>query len=411
MVHFLADDYCMILYNWLATIRNFETFPWNLKSAESPCLSHTVLLGVNIQNIAPFLSALKEKIDEAINRQLSKVGAASAESTFQRTADFIASQSWTDFSPVILTATALIFVWMSWSQRLSQFSGRWSPFARSPITENGPTQVSDADFSYITADDLRNGAYDRDSGQRDTDLLKFKNKRTSYHVHFPAYSIDRGELTIGDVRDQAAKKIGCDPRRLKMLYKGKTLKDDARSCREEGLREGVDVMCVTSDGVVEPPSSSDSEEEAANGEDLAADGQPKRKRNRNRNKKKKNNNKKRGDDGESSTLAVPGNEGSRTPSRAPSPIPPATPATPIDKLNAYNQVLQSLIPQCDDFISHPPTDPAKRDFDYKRLSETILAQVLLKLDGVETDDVDARARRKELVKEAQRVLNALDAAK
>ncbi|GAM84767.1 hypothetical protein ANO11243_027680 [Dothideomycetidae sp. 11243] len=298
---------------------------------------------------------------------------------------------------------------MSWSQRLSQLSGRWSPFARSPNAENGPTQVNDADFSYITTEDLRNGAYDRDSApSRETDLLTFKNKRTLYPVHFPVYSIDRGELTIGDIREQAAKKIGCDVKRLKLLYKGKTLKDDGRTCREDGLREGIEIMCVASEGTVEPPSSSESEdeEEAIDGDgDGVTEGQPKRRRNRNRNKKKKN--KRRGDAGEADHLAVPGSECSRTAS----PIPPSTPATPLEKLNALDRTLQSLMPQCDDFIAQPPSEPSKREFEHKRLSETILAQVLIKLDGVETDDVDARARRKELVREAQRVLNALDAAK
>lgn len=314
---------------------------------------------------------------------------------------------WAALTPVVLTAAAVGFVWMSWSQRFSQFSGRWSPFARSPNTENGPASVSDSDFSYITSEDLKNGEYDRDTGsQRDTDLINFKNKRTVYPVHFPAYSIDRGELKIGDLRDQAARKIGCDIKRVKLLYKGKTLKDDKRSCREEGLRESVDVMCVASDGVIEPPSSSDSEEDVADGDDNnTSEGQAKRRRNRNRNKKRKN--KTRGGTGESENLAVPGSETSRTAS----PNPPASPATPLDKVNALGQKLLSLQPQCDDFISHPPAELAKREFEYKKLSETILAQVLIKLDGVETDEPEARARRKELVKEAQRILSALDAAK
>lgn len=295
---------------------------------------------------------------------------------------------------------------MSWSQRLSQLSGRWSPFARSPTSGSGPAEVSDADFSYITADDLKNGAYDRDNGPpRDTDLITFKNKRVSHPVHFPAYSIDRGELTIGDIREQAARKIGCDVHRLKMLYKGKTLKDDARSCREEGLREGVDVMCVASEGAVERPSSSESDDDGE-GEDAAQDDQPKRRRNRNRNKKKRKN-KQRSENADGDALVPPGSETSRTAS----PIPPPTPATPMDKLNALDQKLQSLVPLCADLMKNPPAEPAKREFEYKKLSETILTQVLIKLDGVETDDVDARARRKELVREAQKVLNALDAAK
>jgi len=43
------------------------------------------------------------------------------------------------------------------------------------------------------------------------------------------------------------------------------------------------------------------------------------------------------------------------------------------------------------------------------LSETILTQILMKLDGVETDgDQDARMKRKEIVKEVNAMLNKLD---
>ncbi|PNS20135.1 hypothetical protein CAC42_5585 [Sphaceloma murrayae] len=292
---------------------------------------------------------------------------------------------------------------MSWSQRLSQLSGRWSPFARSP-TENGQTKVSDADYSYITTEDLQKGEYDRGSGPpRDTDVITIKNKKTSYPTHFPAYSIDRGELTVGDLRKEASKKLGCDVRRVKLLHRGKKLNDDTRSCREEGLRDGIDVMCVTGDATVIPEDSSDSED-ALDSEAAANGDQPKRKRNRNRNKKKKS--KKRGDAVDADGLAVPGSESSRTAS----PKPP-TPATPIDKLNALHDTLKTFLPQVDEYIARPPSDKAKREFEYKKLSETILAQVLLKLDAVETDEPDARARRKELVKETQSMLNALDAAK
>ncbi|KAG8630025.1 hypothetical protein KVT40_001644 [Elsinoe batatas] len=292
----------------------------------------------------------------------------------------------------------------SWTQRLSQLSGRWSPFARSP-TENGQTKVTDADYSYITTEDLQKGDYDRGSGPpRDTDVITIKNKKTTYPVHFPAYSIDRGELTIGDVRKETAKKLGCDIRRVKLLHRGKKLNDDSRSCREESLRDGVDIMCITGDTIGEPESSSDSEG-VLDGEEAAGGDQPKRKRNRNRNKKKKG--KKRSDATDVDGLAVPGSESSRTAS----PKPPPAPKTPDDKLSALHDTMRTFVPLVDDYCRNTPTDTTKRDFEHKKLSETILAQILLKLDAVETDEPELRARRKELVKATQKLLNDLDAAK
>ena len=68
-----------------------------------------------------------------------------------------------------------------------------------------------------------------------------------------------------------------------------------------------------------------------------------------------------------------------------------------------------LAPKVKDFMAHPPPDAKAREFEYKKLSEAILTQVLLKLDGVETLGDDAlRAKRKALVKNVQAELTELD---
>jgi hypothetical protein len=292
----------------------------------------------------------------------------------------------------LIALTTITVIMSSWSSRFGSWSGRFSPFGRS----GGSAQVKDSDYSYITQDDLNNAEQADNSPipsgpPRDTDVLVLKSKRISYPVHFPAYTIEKGELRIKSVREQAAKKTGADARHIKLFFRGKNMKEDGNSCRTEGLRHNSEIMCVVGDAVPESMSSSDSE-----GEEASADGgdAPKRKRNRNKNKKKK-----------SKKSAAAQTDSSRTESPRPAP----TPVTAMDKLNAVNSTLQALLPQCVQFLANPPTEQAKKDFEHKRLSETVLAQVLLKLDAVETEgDPEARARRKELVREAQNVLNSLD---
>ncbi|KAI4724382.1 hypothetical protein E4T49_07879 [Aureobasidium sp. EXF-10728] len=321
--------------------------------------------------------------------KLAASSSVGATDLWQRAHLWFSEQDSSVLAAITLTAVALI---MSWSSRFGSWSGRFSPFGRSGAS----AQVKDSDYSYITQDDLNNAqqndAAPAPSGPpRDTDVLVLKSKRISYPVHFPAYSIEKGELKIRSVREQAAKKTGADARLVKLFFRGKNMKEDANSCRAEGLRHNSEIMCVVGDAVPESMSSSDSE-----GEEASADGTdaPKRKRNRNKNKKKKG-----------KKPSTPQTDTSRTQS----PRPPPALTTPMDKLNAVNSTLQTLLPQCIQFLANPPADQAKKDFEHKRLSETVLAQVLLKLDAVDTEgDAEARARRKELVKEAQNVLNSLD---
>ncbi len=86
--------------------------------------------------------------------------------------------------------------------------------------------------------------------------------------------------------------------------------------------------------------------------------------------------------------------------------------TPIEEIDFLSHKFRTeLVPQGLEFISNTPADAKKRNFEYRKISETILAQILLKSDAVDTEgDTTARMRRKELVSEVQDFLNDLDIA-
>jgi hypothetical protein len=330
------------------------------------------------------------------------------------------------FEPTLVAAFILIFILfirllMSWYSRFPSLGDRLSPFTRSGHKNDG--EVSDSDFSYITADDLAKVAADSEfipSHNRDTDVLILKHKRVSYPVHFPAHSIDRGLLKIGEIRAAAAKKLELEPSeadRIKIFYRGKNLKDNHKTAKEEGLKSSIEseLMIVVGDA---PPKaeSSESEGEEDEGVDGTAEGKKKK-----RNRKRKNKKKKGGDSGTATPNsgyssaninpdATYAPSGAPPPRPTPSPRPQAAPQTPIEKLDALASLFHTkYVPDCVQYINNPPADKAKRDFDHKRFSETILAQILLKLDAVETEgDPEARQRRKDLVKEVQSILNKLD---
>lgn len=350
--------------------------------------------------------------------------------------DFLSGRTALENTSLLLALSTFVFLLIrntamsGWTSRFGNL-GRFSPFTRSPTNAGGSTKVSDADFSYITADDLRK--HQAEAGRasdprerapsppidygpaRDTDVVILRNKRKEYAVHFAAYSIAKGELTVATLRDAATKKLGlADARRMKLIYKGRVLKDDERQCRQEGMRDGSEVMCSVADVSASATESDDDEYDTADGIDGQPDGDGTRRR-RNRGKKTKKRNKREAAQNSGTStpdprnLDVPPRSGAPS-SRAQSPRSGTqTPQTPMDKLNALHAKLQTYIPDCENFMRHPPTEPAKKEFEHKKLSETILTQVLLQLDGVETEgDADARARRKELVKETQRVLQDLD---
>ncbi|KAI9806326.1 MAG: hypothetical protein M1825_006441 [Sarcosagium campestre] len=318
-----------------------------------------------------------------------------------------------------------------WSRRFLGGGGRFSPFAAAEF----PPQVTSNDYSYITEDDVVNSPYDSHANPRSPlsatrpsssdDSLRLKVAGKIHERGFPPYSIDDGILTIGNVRDEAAKVAGIsNPRRVKLLYKGKNLKDDNRPCREEGLKMDSEIHCMLSDepegttsslrpgnsNSLEGSSASSSGDEAggagAGGDGAAA---PRKKRNRGRAKKTQ---KSVSETASSSNLAPPGlappDGSSRATSRSRSPAASKTALEKLDELASHFST--KLLPDCVQFTSNPPSDPVKREHEHRKLTETILSQVLLKLDAVETDGDDkARQRRKDLVKQTQGVLNGLDA--
>ncbi|KAH7082235.1 hypothetical protein FB567DRAFT_500084 [Paraphoma chrysanthemicola] len=367
--------------------------------------------------------------------------------------DFVTRPRFDDpaYLTTLAAALAAVFITMSWFSRSGGggWGGRFSPFGRPGNSPNSGV-VNDSDFSYITNEDLRrNGAaqtpeivdWDDKNPQRETDVLVFKEKRTHYPTHFPAHSIRDGDLKIGTVRQAAAKKLGvADPRRIRMFFKGRNMKHDERSAREEGLRgdgTGSEILVTVGEAPVggfapgaeetSPRAWSDGEDEEDDDDDVDSGantpGGKKKPRKRGGRKSKK----KGAFSANASGTSTPGYVGQaagseylpipshvnaqpRPTSAPPSNPPRAEPQSAMAKLEALaSRFHTEFVPLAVQYINNPPEEKAKREFEYKKLSETILTQIIFKLDGVETEgDQEARMKRKAIVKEVQGMLNKLD---
>ncbi|TWU77778.1 hypothetical protein ED733_008700 [Metarhizium rileyi] len=262
----------------------------------------------------------------------------------------------------------------------------------------GIPAVTDEDFSYITSQDLEDTSYlgtRPGSAPLDDDVLLIKNKGVTYPAHFPAYTIGDGKLRVRDVRERVGLMMDLSERatrRIKLLYKGRQLKEPAASVRDYGVKNNSELMAVLSD----IRDSSPSEEEMV----IVNDNQSGR--------RKKKRSKKKGGKVDGDSTSSPRDSTSNV--EASSPTPGAGPMKKLDELS--NELTQNWLPLCDKFIASPPDDAKKREDEHRKYSESLLQIILLKLDEVDTEGIaEVRARRKELVKKVQETLRALDAAK
>ncbi|CAF9916314.1 hypothetical protein IMSHALPRED_003036 [Imshaugia aleurites] len=376
-------------------------------------------------------------------------------SVFQNVTALLASADSTTLATALLPLLALLF----FMSRSFWGPGRYSPFAHAG---GPPPRVEPEDYQYIVGDEADARAY---GGQRHDsygfppphrhpsrpeppdlapDILILKHKGATYPLHFQAFDISEGLLKVGELRRTAAKELKVDdPRRVKLLYKGKSLREDRHACKEEGLKQNSELLCVVSsdpyprdDGGNES-SSSASSELMSNGLDTAGPrvdvdgtiidrdrdrGEPRKRKGHRAGRRKKTRDSPLTSPRDSDYLVPPNNgvpssaprNASPGPRRAPSPVPPQQPpkkpSSPAEALAIIADTFHAtFLPQVHSFMQHPPRDDKSRDFEYKKLSEAILTQVIMKLDGVETEGNEGlRAKRKELVRETQGWLNDLD---
>ncbi|KAL9053528.1 MAG: hypothetical protein Q9162_004695 [Coniocarpon cinnabarinum] len=282
----------------------------------------------------------------------------------------------------------------------------------------------------------------RPSG-RETDVITFRYKGQYYPVHFPAWAIDEYSTTAGSAREMAARRVDADAKRVRMFWRGRNLKDDAVPLREIGMRsqDQLEVMVVVGDR--DPGSDMSSEDEDGSVASDLPDGDGRKGESRRRRKNRRGGKKPRkgvesgSSRGESPAYSGPAGGGaehlpmpsgthplhktstsstparnSPVPSSAPSsaPPPPAAPTTPAGKIQALEDKFRTEYqPVCEGLIANPPREKEKREFEHKKITETIMTQVMLKLDGVETEgDEYARGKRKALVKELQGWFNRVD---
>jgi hypothetical protein len=377
--------------------------------------SQTVLASSGaLQNLSQLLPP---PLATYLNATLSQVSEALAGSH-----EYLAAQG---LSPTVVYST-LACAALAVPIGMSRY-GSWrdvpSPYASQD--SNGVPRVTDDDFSYITSEDLEHSlqaparTYDpkrrsQGASSEADDVLLIKRGGVTYPVHFPAYSIGDGKVYVRDVRERVGLVMQVSPSRIsriKMLYKGRQLRDQDVPIRDYNVKNNSEILVVVPEG-----SLSDNESESSE-EVIVTDSQPGKSKSKSKGKGKKNKKKNRSPRDSAQSLDVPqsfggdsrrsSNEEPRHPSRVPSP---AVLGGAMEKLQSISSHFNTkLLPLCVAFSGDPPKDGKKCEEEHRKLSETVMQQVLLKLDEVDAEgNPDIRAKRKQLVNQVHEVLKGID---
>ncbi|KAM0460264.1 hypothetical protein ACHAPV_005054 [Trichoderma viride] len=351
--------------------------------------------------------ALQHLIANYLNGTLTNLSAA-----FQESSEYISGTLGVPPTYVYSGIAALVALPITMS-RFGWSLNREQSFGAMP---GGVPDITNEDFSYISAQDLDDPRVEyidtrhfprppsRGPSDLEDDILVIKHKGITYPAHFPAYSIGDGKLYVKDVRDRIGIMMELSSRttrRIKLLYKGKQLKESSLPIRQYGVKNKSELMAVIPDVDDENSDRSD--------EDVITVNEPSRNDSKSsKSKKKKKGSKRKSDKNDPGSPTSPLDSGSNGDAVNGAVINAAS-----KKLDEIEDEFRSKwLPLCLDYIDAPPKDPKKREDEHRKISETVLQQVILKLDGVETEGIDEiRQRRKDLVRRTQEVLKRLDAAK
>ncbi|KAL4941711.1 hypothetical protein BDV06DRAFT_176629 [Aspergillus oleicola] len=336
-----------------------------------------------------------------------------------------------------LVACAIALVVMSWRNLWR----RPSPAYHATNTSERPSG-----YTYLTPDDIvdppsrsfNNSTYTRrEEDDNEPDKLLLNHRKVTYELYFPPFSINDGTLSVGQLRQGAAEVTHtADPNRIRLLYKGKLLDDDNLPCRSEGLKQQSEILCVVSEvqgGARTPSDLSEAEHTSSEAprrstadipEIVPKSESSKKKKNKKKNKKGKKKSAAAAADSDSendndSTTPPPQPPRPTTTTTAtstsPSTLPPQAPnlksfPTGLGQVNGLlSYFRRELLPLAERYIANPPADEKTREFEHKKLGEYLLAQVILKADGIEPSTDEIRTARRALIKEAQGTLNRVDA--